>query len=120
MSGGISIHVMDVVKGCPAQGMRVEIFALEELSQKIAAGNLSDQGTLEHPINQGENVAQGVYEAVFYIGAFYRQRGDILPLLSFLDVVPFRFSISDVTQHYHLPMKVSPWGFSLFRGGHLM
>ena len=117
MVGGISIHVMDVVQGCPAQGMKVEVFTVGETPQRIAAGELSDKGTLEHPVAQGQDVVEGVYEAMFYIGAFYRQRGDPLPELPFLDVVPFRFGISDVAQHYHLPMKVSPWGFSLFRGG---
>ena len=117
MAGGISIHVMDVVQGRPAQGMKVEVFTVGETPQRIAVGELSAKGTLEHPVTQGRDVVKGVYEAVFYIGAFYRQRGDPLPGLPFLDVVPFRFGISDVAQHYHLPMKVSPWGFSLFRGG---
>jgi 5-hydroxyisourate hydrolase len=118
MAGGISIHVMDVVRGCPAEGMRVEILALGASPQKIAAGQLTAQGTLnDHPVTQGEGVIVGIYEVVFHVGDFYRQRRDILPELPFLDIVPFRFGISDVAQHYHLPMKVSPWGFSLFRGG---
>ena len=117
MAGGISIHIMDVVRGCPAKGMKVEIFSLGDTAFKIAEGELSPQGTLEHPVTQGEQVVAGVYEAVFYVGAFYRQRGDTLAIPPFLDVVPFRFGISDAAQHYHLPMKVSPWGFSLFRGG---
>ncbi|MBW4465158.1 MAG: hydroxyisourate hydrolase [Pegethrix bostrychoides GSE-TBD4-15B] len=117
MAGGISIHVMDVVKGCPAEGMQVEILALDNLSKQIAAGKLTAQGTLDHPIVQGTGITAGIYEAVFYIGDFYRQRGDAVPEPPFVDIVPFRFGVSDAAQHYHLPMKVSPWGLSLFRGG---
>lgn len=116
MSGGISIHVVDVTRGLPAAGMQVEIFRLGE-PEPIAAGTLSSQGTLDHPITQAEKVEPGIYAAIFQVGAFYRQLGYPLPDPPFLDVVPFQFGISDVQQHYHLPLKVSPWGFSLFRGG---
>ncbi len=111
------MHVMDVVKGCPAQGMRVEILALGDMPKQIALGQITAQGTLDHPVVQGAGIIAGIYETVFYVGDFYRQRGEAIPEPPFLDVVPFRFSISDADQHYHLPMKVSPWGFSLFRGG---
>lgn len=117
MAGGISIHVVDVTRGLPAQGMKVEIFNLVDRESPIAAGVLSEKGMLEHSIAYGDQVTQGIYEVIFYIGDFYRQLTYPLPELPFLDVVPFRFGISDVEQHYHLPLKVSPWGFSLFRGG---
>jgi 5-hydroxyisourate hydrolase len=115
MMGGISIHGVDVTRGLPAEGMKVEIFQMGG-AKAIASGNLSSQGTLDHPGIQTE-VEAGVYEVVFYVGEFYRQLGYPLPDHPFLDIVPFRFGISDVKQHYHLPLKVSPWGFSLFRGG---
>ncbi|GAB4364848.1 MAG: hydroxyisourate hydrolase [Elainellaceae cyanobacterium] len=117
MMGGISIHVIDVTRGRPATGMKVEVFRLGDEFSAIATGVLSSQGTLEHPIAQGEGVDCGIYEVVFHVGDFYRKLGHLLPDLPFLDTVPFRFGISDVEQHYHLPLKVSPWGLSLFRGG---
>lgn len=125
MAGGISVHVVDVTRGLPAEGMQVEIFQLgvQESSApkgelfRIATGILSKQGTLDHPIAQGEKIEAGIYEAIFHVGAFYRQLGYPLPDCPFLDVVPFRFGIDAIEQHYHLPLKVSPWGFSLFRGG---
>jgi 5-hydroxyisourate hydrolase len=116
MAGGISIHGVDVTRGLPAVGMKIEVFQLG-VQTPIATGILSSQGTLDHPIAQGEKVESGIYEVVFHVGEFYRQIGYALPDRPFLDVVPFRFGISDVAQHYHLPLKVSPWGFSLFRGG---
>jgi 5-hydroxyisourate hydrolase len=116
MAGGISVHVVDVTRGVPAQGMKVEIFEMGT-PEPIATGILSSQGILDHPIVQGEKVASTTYEVVFYVGDFYRQMGYPLPDRPFLDVVPFRFGIGAIEQHYHLPLKVSPWGFSLFRGG---
>lgn len=116
MVGGISVHVVDVTRGLPAVGMKVEIFQLG-IPEPIAVGSLTGQGTLDHPIVHGTKVEAGSYEVIFHIGAFYRTLGYALPDRPFLDVVPFRFGISDVEQHYHLPLKVSPWGFSLFRGG---
>lgn len=117
MAGGISVHVMDVVQGVPAQGMKVKIVRLGDVPEVIATGAINGKGGMDHPVATGEGVVRGLYEAVFYVGDFYRDRGDAIPDIPFLDVAPFRFGISDVTQHYHLPMKVSPWGFSIFRGG---
>lgn len=116
MAGRISVHVVDVTRGLPAIGMKVEIFQLGT-PEPIATGTLSSQGTLEHPIVQGEEVDSGIYEVIFHVGEFYRQLSYPLPDYPFLDVVPFRFGIDAIEQHYHLPLKVSPWGFSLFRGG---
>ncbi|MBD3885175.1 hydroxyisourate hydrolase [Phormidium tenue FACHB-886] len=116
MIGGISVHVVDVTRGLPAEGMKVEIFQLG-VPEPVASGVLSSKGTLDHPIAQGENVESGIYEAAFHVAAFYRQLGYALPNRPFLDIVPFRFGIDAIEQHYHLPLKVSPWGFSLFRGG---
>lgn len=124
MAGGISVHVVDVTRGLPAAGMKVELFQLGILDAitpkgellRIASGILSSKGTLDDPITQKE-VEPGIYEAIFHIGAFYRQLGYPLPDRPFLDIVPFRFGVDTVEQHYHLPLKVSPWGFSLFRGG---
>lgn len=121
MAGGISIHGVDVTRGVPAVGLGVEIYRISDPTTGegtlIAAGSLTPQGTLEHPIVQGEKVEAGVYEAVFYIGDFYRQLDYPLPDPPFLDRVPYRFGVGNVDQHYHLPLKFTPWGFSLFRGG---
>lgn len=119
MAGGISVHAVDVTSGLPAAGLKVMIFQIDrEIDQAklLAEGALTAQGTLEHLI-VNEKMMSGTYEAVFYIGDFYRQLGYPLPNVPFLDRVPYRFGIGDIDQHYHLPLKFSPWGFSLFRGG---
>jgi 5-hydroxyisourate hydrolase len=111
---GISVHVVDVSRGVPAAGLRVEVWALDGERRHIAGGALSARGTLDEP---GLAAAgEGRYEALFHVGDFYRGLGHALPEPPFLDVVPFRFGVADAGQHYHLPLKLTPWGFSIFRG----
>jgi len=112
-AGGISIHGVDVAHGRPAASMRVEVHALDPDRRLIAEGHLGANGLLDHPISGGEGVTGGRYEAVFHIGDYFAGSG--LPV-TFLDVVPFRFVITRVEEHYHLPLKFTPSGFSLFRG----
>lgn len=107
---GISIHVVDVSRGVVAAGMRVALF---RGAQALADGTTSPKGLLEI----SERVQPGVYEAVFHVAAWYRARQVELPAVPFLDVVTYRFGIDDPEQHYHLPFKCTPWGYSCFRGG---
>jgi 5-hydroxyisourate hydrolase len=111
---GISVHVVDVARGVPATGLVVEVWALDGGRRRIAGGALSASGTLDDP---GLAAAErGRYEALFHVGDFYRGIGHQMPDPPFLDIVPFRFGIADAGEHYHLPLKLTPWGFSLFRG----
>ncbi|MGB8432854.1 MAG: hydroxyisourate hydrolase [Burkholderiales bacterium] len=116
MTGGISIHVVDVSRGVVAAWMRVEVYRLEAERTLIASGIVSAKGLVEEPAFANA-FAPGRYEALFHVGAYYRAVGVVLPDVPFLDVVSYRFGIADPAQHYHLPMKVTPWGFSCFRGG---
>jgi 5-hydroxyisourate hydrolase len=108
---GVSIHVVDVSRGVVAAGMKIELYAPGP--RLLAAGAASSKGLLE--IN--ETVQAGPYEAVFYVGAWYREQRVSLPEIPFLDVVRYHFGIADPRQHYHLPFKCTPWGYSCFRGG---
>ena len=110
---GISIHVVDVSRGIVAQGMRVEVFHEGRL---IASGATSAKGTLDDAA-LGARFAAGRYEALFSVADYYRGQGVALPVHPFLDVVHFHFGIADPRQHYHLPFKCTPWGYSCFRGG---
>jgi 5-hydroxyisourate hydrolase len=109
------VHAVDVTRGVPAQGMRVEIFALAPARRLIAEGNLGESGALEHAVTR-ERLPAGPYEVLFHAGAFFARVGAAQSDPPFFDVVPFRFTIADPAQHYHLPMKITPWGFSLYRG----
>jgi 5-hydroxyisourate hydrolase len=111
---GISVHVVDAARGVPAAGLVVEIWALDNGRRRIGGGALSARGTLDDPGLAAPG--SGRYEALFHVADFYRGLGQPLPEPPFLDVVPFRFGIADGAQHYHLPLKLTAWGYSLFRG----
>lgn len=107
---GISIHVVDVSRGVIATGMRIEVF---REGMRVATGAASSKGLLE----LNERVQPGQYEAVFHVAEWYRTQRVALPKVPFLDVVRYAFGIADPEQHYHLPFKCTPWGYSCFRGG---
>ena len=113
---GISIHVVDVSRGVVAVGMRAELHRVEPASALVAAGAIAANGTLVDAA-LGTRFEPGVFEARFHVAAYYRSVGIPLPVVPFLDIVSYRFGIADPEQHYHLPFKVTPWGYSLFRGG---
>ena len=112
---GISIHVVDVSRGVVAAGMQVELRDAD--GNVIAAGMTNSKGLLEHA-GLGATFERGAYEAVFHVADYYRRQEDVpLPKQPFLDVVHYHFGISEPQQHYHLPFKCTPWGYSCFRGG---
>ena len=115
---GLSIHVVDVTRGLIATGMQVEVRRIEPdgAATPIVAGAVAGRGLLEHPALDAR-LARGRYEADFHVAAYYRAAGIVLPATPFLDVVTYRFGIDDPAQHYHLPFKCTPWGYSCFRGG---
>ena len=113
---GISIHVVDVSRGVVATGMRVELHSLSAPQGLIAEGVISAKGLLEHPALEAR-FAPGEYEARFHVADYYRGQQVLLPAVPFLQVVAYRFGVADSGQHYHLPFKATPWGYSCFRGG---
>jgi 5-hydroxyisourate hydrolase len=112
MAGGISIHAVDVASGRPAQGLRVEIWRVEPAPTRIAEGRLGSKGLLDHPVVGGSGIEAGEYEVYFHLGEFFADEAGA----SFLTVASFRFRIEEVDEHFHLPMKFTRWGYSLFRG----
>lgn len=110
VAGGISIHAVDVASGRPAHGLRVEIWRIDPDSLRIADGRLGANGVLDHPVAQGAGVTAGEYEVLFHLGEFFGDSD------GFLTVAPFRFRIKHVDEHFHLPLKFTRWGYSLFRG----
>src|SRR5262245_19782194 len=116
MAGGISIHVVDVSRGVVAAWMRVEVYALQPERRMIASGIVSVKGLVEEAV-LAQWFALGAYEVVFHVAVYYCAVGLQLPKVPFLDVVVYRFGIDDSESHYHLPMKLTPWGYSCFRGG---
>ena len=117
---GISIHVVDVSRGVVAAGMQVELYALTPVLMParclIVRGEISGSGLLHAPV-LATRFERGAYEAVFHVAAWYRSQGLQLPQQPFLESVVYGFGIDDPAQHYHLPFKCTPWGYSCFRGG---
>lgn len=113
---GLSIHVVDVSRGVVAAGMQVVVHRAGPGGAEIARGAISVQGVLESPALGGALPA-GRYRAEFYVGDYYRAAGVAQAAVPFLDVVTYDFGIADPAQHYHLPFKCTPWGYSCFRGG---
>jgi 5-hydroxyisourate hydrolase len=121
MAGGISIHCVDVAHGQLAVGLRVELRRLsaagEPEAELLAQGAIATSGLLADPALMSDTITAGGYEAMFFVGDYYRARGDTVPAPAFMERVPYRFHIADTAQHYHLPFKFTAWGFSCFRGG---
>jgi 5-hydroxyisourate hydrolase len=115
MSGGISIHCVDVSRGRVATGLRVSLARVS--GERLAEGVVGEKGVWNDPVLMGPAIVPGGYEVVFAVGDFYRGLGVDVPTPAFLEDVPYRFHIADAAQHWHLPFKFTPWGFSLFRGG---
>jgi 5-hydroxyisourate hydrolase len=107
---GISIHIVDVSRGIVASGMRVELLYA---GKRLMEGKASSKGMLQID----ETVKPGMYEALFHVAEWYREQRIPLPQVPFLEVVTYRFGVADPQQHYHLPFKCTPWGYSCFRGG---
>ncbi len=117
-AGGVSVHAVDVSEGRPAAGLAVRLWRLDGAARVLLAeGVCGAGGALDHPVAQGEGVVAGIYEAEFEIAAWYRANGRALPDPAFLEVAVFRFGLAAAREHFHLPLKFTPWGFSLFRGG---
>ena len=121
MSGGLSIHCVDVASGRVATGLRVTLHRLgpdgEPQGGALAEGQVGSNGLLQHPALMSDAIAAGGYEVRFEVGPFYRAQNASGPTPAFLETVFYCFHIADASQHYHLPFTFTPWGFSLFRGG---
>lgn len=115
MAGGISVHGVDVARGVPAAGMAVELWRLEPVAQRLACGELGANGAWDIAEARAASMREGAYELRFHAGAYFRRtHGEHAPCL--FDVVPFRLLLADLERHYHLPLKITPWGYALFLG----
>jgi 5-hydroxyisourate hydrolase len=110
--GKLTTHVLDTAQGKPAAGMKIELWSGE---RHITTATTNADGRAEKPILEGDAFRVGQYELRFHAGDYLR-RGTKLVEPLFLDVIPIRFGIADATQHYHVPLLLSPFGYSTYRG----
>jgi 5-hydroxyisourate hydrolase len=115
--GRLSTHVLDTMNGKPAAGVRIELFGIEgETRRPVAQATTNADGRTDQPLLADDAFRAGLYELLFYVGDYFRARGASLPSPAFLDVVPVRFGIAEPDGHYHVPLLVSPFAYSTYRG----
>jgi 5-hydroxyisourate hydrolase len=113
----LSTHVLDTARGKPAAGLRVELFAVAAGARTLVKSCATNaDGRTAEPLLAGDTIATGTYELVFGVGAYFRACGEALPEPAFLEEVVVRFGLADGRGHYHVPLLVSPYGYSTYRG----
>ena len=115
--GKLTTHVLDTANGCPAAGMGVTLFRLDGAQAvTLTRLRLNHDGRADAPLLDGATMLPGRYRLVFEVAAYFRVRGVTLPEPPFLDEVPLDFGLADPASHYHVPLLVSPWSYSTYRG----
>ncbi len=115
MPGMLTTHVLDTAHGRPASGVTIELYRGKDL---VKTALTNSDGRTDAPLLAGEAFANGSYELIFHVGDYFastdREERDLE--IPFLDLVPVRFGIADADAHYHVPLLVSPWAYSTYRG----
>ncbi|MCY1351073.1 5-hydroxyisourate hydrolase [compost metagenome] len=115
--GRLTTHVLDTAAGTPGQGMSITLHKIvDNRRETLKTVVTNHDGRCDQPLLEGADLAAGVYELEFAAGDYFRAQGTKLADPAFLDVVPLRFGIADVNAHYHVPLLVSPWSYSTYRG----
>lgn len=116
--GKLSTHVLDTMHGCPASGMHVTLERIDSTNpQTLTRFQLNDDGRNPNgPLLDAETIQAGRYRLSFSVADYFTQRGVSLPEPPFLETVPIDFGIADPNGNYHVPLLVSPWSYSTYRG----
>lgn len=115
--GRLTTHVLDAAHGCPGSAIKIELYRIEgERGELLSTMLTNHDGRCDTPVLQGEDYRSGVYQLHFHAGDYYRARGVELPCPAFLDVVVLRFGIDAAQDHYHVPLLISPYSYSTYRG----
>ena len=116
MQGYLTTHVLDAARGCPAAGLRIELWRIEgERREKVAAMVTNADGRTDAPILPAASFRTGTYELVFHAGEYLAAAGLKVGSPPFLDLVPIRFGMSE-DSHYHVPLLLSPYSYATYRG----
>ena len=115
---GLSTHVLDTMHGCPAAGMQVSLYTTEgQVATLVRTFQLNADGrNPDGPLYDNASLKKGTYRLVFDVAAYFKVRGVQLPEPSFLNLVTLDFGVANVSEHYHVPLLVSPWSYSTYRG----
>ena len=116
MSGYLTTHILDTARGLPAEGIKIELYRLGGARTLIAETVTNDDGRTNSPILPMEDFVTGRYELVFFCGEYLENNDLAHGELKFLDDIPLRFAMDDPEAHYHVPLLLSPYGYSTYRG----
>ena len=114
--GKLTTHVLDTAQGRPAAGVRIELTRLGDEDVFAASAVTNADGRCEAPLLEGKTFTAGRYRLVFHAGAYFDAAGLELADPKFLDRVVIEFGIAEAEQHYHVPLLLSPYGYSTYRG----
>ena len=116
MTGYLTTHVLDTARGCPAQGLAIDLYRMDgDTRTHLKTLVTNDDGRTDAQILPADQFQTGVYELVFHAGDYLTATGTAPEEPRFLDVIPLRFGMSEAT-HYHVPLLLSPFGYSTYRG----
>lgn len=113
--GRLTTHILDTTHGSPAAGVEIRLFGLGDERKLVAYAKTNNDGRTEHALVEGELMRSGSYELEFDIGDYFRAKRLQLEDPHFLETVVIRFNVSE-QEHYHVPLLVSPWSYSTYRG----
>ncbi len=117
MAGYLTTHVLDTARGCPAKELKIALFRVTgDERQKLAEMTTNADGRTDSPILPQDAFETGTYELLFFAGDYLRATRQAAEDPLFLDQVPIRFGMSDPDAHYHVPLLLSPYGYSTYRG----
>ena len=112
----LTTHVLDVYSGKPGKGIKVELYYYNEGNKKkVNSFILNNDGRADKPLVEGSNFKEGHYELIFFVGEYFKRLTEI-PKIPFLDDVVLKFGVSNAAEHYHVPLLVSPWSYSTYKG----
>ncbi|MBZ4690660.1 MAG: uraH [Cereibacter sp.] len=115
--GRLTTHVLDTARGLPAAGVRIVLYRVSEAGREPVGETVTNaDGRTDAPMLAGESLVAGVYELVFFAGDYLRASGQAGAGPLFLDEIPIRFGVADADAHYHVPLLLSPFAYSTYRG----
>ncbi|MGA0569769.1 hydroxyisourate hydrolase [Variovorax sp. VNK109] len=114
---GLSTHVLDTMHGAPAVGMTVHLYTMAGgQATLVKTCTLNADGRTDSPLYDNNTVRPGTYRLVFEVAAYFKAKGVKLPEPNFLGNVTLDFGLANTAEHYHVPLLVSPWAYSTYRG----
>jgi 5-hydroxyisourate hydrolase len=115
--GKLSTHVLDTAQGKPGAGVKVELYAVDGAHRTLVKQDATNpDGRCNAPLLEGDQLRVGQYELVFAAGDYFAAQGVALPSPRFIDRVTIAFGVADASQNYHVPLVVTPWSYSTYRG----